>query len=174
VPDPIVSSGVYALIGVVAGGGVTAAVQIGVGVFMARRAEKAEWRVAARLVSEELDRLLLDLENLIERGTTPLIPIDERYLSTTLWEDQRAVIARELPDSKEGDKFWRGLAGINSATSHKLRLLFESKPPGTPLDPSVIEVLRDGFEAASAAYVALTGKQPHAKRPALGSNDATE
>jgi len=108
-----VSTGVYALIGVVLGGGIAAASQIGIGIFMARRAATAEWRVAVRLVSEELERLMLELRALIEHGTTPTMPLHEGYLSTKLWEEYRTVIARELPNDSAGDEFWRGLARVN-------------------------------------------------------------
>src|SRR5262249_33542560 len=108
--DRAVSNAAYALIGVVVGGAVTAAVQIGVAVVLARRAEKAEWLVASRLVSEELERLATDLQSMIDQGVTPSFPADERFLSTDLWESHRTVIARELPDSDKGDDLWRGLA----------------------------------------------------------------
>jgi hypothetical protein len=159
------SSGVYALIGVLLGGGLTVGAQIGVGVFMARRAENAEWKIANRLVSEELERLMLDLRALIEHKVTPYQPIDDRYLSTELWEKYREVIARKLPDDSAGDGFWKGLTWINTTTSHGLRPAIAAMPPGTPLDAAMLDAVQDGFEAARGAYEALNDAPPHVRPP---------
>ncbi|MHB8641418.1 MAG: hypothetical protein ACYDA3_00805 [Gaiellaceae bacterium] len=154
------SSGLYALIGVLLGGGLTAATQVFVGLFTTKRNDQREWKIAVRLVSEDLMRTMLELRGMVENGTTPFVPIDDRFMSTQLWEQYRSVIARELPDSDQGEDFWTALAAINSTTSHQLRPLLETLPPGTPLDPPLLDALRDGFDAAWGAYEALNGVSP--------------
>src|SRR5262249_60365834 len=86
-----VSSGAYALIGVLVGGLLTAATQIGIGLFMSRRTERAEWKIASRLVTEELERLMNDLRLIIEGGATPSVPTDERFLSSAFWDEHHTV-----------------------------------------------------------------------------------
>lgn len=154
------SAGVYALIGVVLGG----LLQIGVQWVLDWRRGRTEWKVASRLVSEELVRLMVSLRRLIEDGRMPGFPIDERFLSTSAWEEFRTVFARQIPD--DGDNFWGGIAAIHTTTSHLLRPMLEHLPPGAPLPPGLPDALRDGFDAAWGAYEAMTGTSPPIAPPA--------
>lgn len=163
------SNGVYALIGVVLGGLVTLVVQGGLAWWQAkrsdeaeRRADDAEWLVAARLLSEELLRLIWDLNAMISAGVIGeglAAAGSRRWFDTTLWEQYRAVAARHLPNDETGDKFWRALAGINSL-GPTLRHLGEITPAGTPLPPGLTTSLVLAFEDAARAYETLTGVEP--------------
>jgi hypothetical protein len=155
-----VNAGTYALAGVVLGGVVTSASQIGVGWWQARRTGRAEWLVASRLVSEELERMMLDLRGLIESAVVPPFALDESFLDTSAWDEYRAVIARELQDDPAGDEVWRGLARITATTRHGLRMVLRMLPPGSALPSVLLVALHDGFDAAGGAYEALTGVAP--------------
>jgi hypothetical protein len=62
------SSGAYALLGVVLGGIVTLFVQGGLSWWQEKRANKTDWLVASRLLSDELLRLMSDMKAMIGAG----------------------------------------------------------------------------------------------------------
>jgi hypothetical protein len=147
------SSGVYALIGVVLGGFVTVGSQMAVSLFAEKRAKRRAWKIAVRLVSDDLTALILALRQMIEHGVVP--PVGEHFLGARAWEQYKATIAQELPDDPAGDDFWRGLASIFEGTSRSLQPTLLALPVGAPLDDKLMSALRDGYEAAWGAYEAL-------------------
>jgi hypothetical protein len=84
-----VSAGVYALIGVIVGGLLSFGGQVALTWWQAKKAGEAEWVVANRLISDELERLMRDLDDLLQEGKVPLNRRDD-FLSTSLWEELRS------------------------------------------------------------------------------------
>ncbi len=143
------SSGVYALLGVLLGGLVT----VGANWFQAWRTARSEWLVASRLLTDELERLMVDLRLLVQNSTVPLRP-GTSFLDTSVWEEYRTVIARGLPNP-EGDRFWRELSRVHSVLAHHVRPWLSDADPGAPLDLEFLDHLRRLFGSISAAYNAL-------------------
>jgi hypothetical protein len=128
----------------------------------AQRAEAGDWRTAARLVSDELERLLWDLSRVIRTRRVPEAPLPAgTFLATSSWDEHRPVIARIIPDTDEGDELWMGLSRVMTTTAVRARPLLELGEPGNPIDPEFIDALRDGFQAAWEGYEALTGRKPN-------------
>jgi hypothetical protein len=146
------SSGFYALVGVLVGGAITA----GIDWWNSRRRAKADWLVASRLVSDELERLIADLRGMIEHRIVPpnLLP---SFLDTRLWDEYRAVVARELKNDGSGDAFWRGLSRVNAAVGHYVRPALQKLGPGAALSPEMVVKLEECLDHAVRAYEALTG-----------------
>jgi hypothetical protein len=148
------SSGVYALMGVLLGGVVT----LGVSWFQAWRSRRSEWLVAARLLADELERLMVDLGMVIRTGVVPARQ-GEGFLDTSAWDTYSTVIARELPNNAAGDAFWRELSRIHSAIAHHVRPWLGEQPPGAPFEAGFTDPLRQLFDGVGAAYKELTGSK---------------
>jgi hypothetical protein len=143
------SSGVYALLGVLLGGAVT----VGVTWWQGWRAAKVEWFTANRLVSHELERLMIDLRDLIRSGIPSFMP--DTFMSTPVWHEYRATIARELKNNDEGDELWRGPSRL-FATIGEIESGVRASNPG-PVKDDTLAWLRDTFGEAKRAYESLTG-----------------
>jgi hypothetical protein len=127
--------------------------------FTQRRASKREWRVAARLVSDELLRMMENMRFVIRTSTPPPREIMGEFLRTQSWGQYQAVIARELPDNERGTLAWYGLARVTSV-SRTIHSLIASVPPDTSLGSDLLDLLRAGFTTAWESYEALTGQPP--------------
>jgi hypothetical protein len=148
------SSGVYALLGVLLGGLVT----VGASWFQTWRTQRAEWLVANRLLTDELERLMVDLSLLIQHGVVPPRQ-GEGFLDTSAWEQHSTVIARALPNNAKGDKFWRELSRMHTVMAHHIRPWLREQPPGGQLPSEFIERLRPLFDSMGTAYKSLTGDE---------------
>lgn len=154
------SSGLYALIGVLVGAFVSGGLQY----LMTRRTEDADFKVGRRLVLDELERMLLELGRLRKFKTTPAV-LAEGFLDTSAWEEYRAVLARHIPGGWRGEELWKGLARIESTAALNLRPLIEAVSPGTPLLPELLQGIEDGYAACYGAYEELAGEPPHGEPP---------
>src|SRR4051812_24382442 len=101
------SSGVYVLLGVLLGGFVTA----GVNWWQGWREAQTEWQVASRLITDELEQMMSDLAGFVQLSRVPTGFRDD-LLSSALWDDHRAVVARGIKNDPKGDEFWRGLSRL--------------------------------------------------------------
>ena len=145
------SSGVYALLGVLLGGLVTAGVTWSQG----WRAARVEWLTASRLISHEVEQLILGLRDLIAGGVPSYMP--ETFMASPLWDEYRSAIARGLKNDDEGDEFWRGLSRFY-ATVRETEQAIKAGNPG-PIEPATAEWLRGQFNAGRRAYESLTGAE---------------
>jgi hypothetical protein len=101
------SNGVYALLGVLLGGLVTA----GVSWWQSWRAARMEWQVVSRLITDELEQMMTDLAGFVSLSRIPAGFRDD-LLSSALWEEHRALVARGIKNDAKGDEFWRGLSRL--------------------------------------------------------------
>ena len=95
-----VTAAIFGLIGVVVGGLITG----GVDYFLQWRSEKAEQKRAKRLVSFEIDAIVVGLESIIERGHLPERGLTEewrgQFLPAVEWSQQKAALALALSDEE--------------------------------------------------------------------------
>jgi hypothetical protein len=116
---------------------------------------KADWLVASRLISDELDHLIVDMRGMIEHRMVPNMP--SAFLDTRLWDEYRAVVARELKNDGSGDELWRGVSRINAAASNYIRPALERLGPGAALSPELLISLQQCLNGALRAYESLIG-----------------
>lgn len=161
------SSGLYALLGVLIGGVVTWFGQF----LFARRTERNEWLVAERLVAHELERMIADLTLVVNHGVPPLT---DSFLSTATWEQYRPIFAREIQNDKKGDAFWFGISRVMSATSHAIRPFLAGLPEGSNLSLAQRVALQDLINNASRAYESITGFDPVVSQLPEGDEPANE
>jgi hypothetical protein len=163
------SNGVYALLGVLLGGVITA----GVTWWQGWRAARAEWLVATRLISDEIRQVMRDLKFLIENGKPPgymLTGGGDTFLSTAAWDEHRAVIARGLENNPTGDQLWRGLSNVYARVRELKALMSGGTTTGLE---EIRDILLDNFADAARAYEALSGV-PAGVSPAAASEPAQE
>jgi hypothetical protein len=169
-----VSAGIYALIGVVVGGFITVGGQAALAWWQAKKRGEAEWLVAARLVSAELDRLLQVLRAIILDGEVSPTYFVAGFFSTAAWEQHHATVARWLPNDPNdptSDEFWRGLSRIYG-NLQAMGAAAGSQHGREKLDKETIAFLRGEFEEAARAYEALTGSRPDVQVPPLAETGA--
>lgn len=118
-------------------------------------AAEAELRVAIRLLLEELDTLALHQAMLVEGGIYPKKPSSEGarlMFPTDAWESYKPTLARGLDDSA-----WKVLMPFMTTIPAVRASVFDAEPK-SPIEPAVVERLRDGAQLASELYEILTGK----------------
>ncbi len=166
------SAGVYALIGVVVGGVLSFGGQAALAWWQQKKATEAadkaaelEWIAIGRLVTDELERLMRDLTDLIDDRKVPLNRRKD-MLSTSTWEEYRAAIARRIPndpDDPDTDEFWRGLSRIY-VNARELRSMLDLWEPGTEIVDWQLKLMRVDRNVAARAFEAMAGVTPEVSR----------
>jgi len=166
------NAGVYALIGVVVGGVLSFGGQAALAWWQQKKATEAadraaelEWTAIGRLITDELERLMRDLTDLID---DPKVPLNRRedMLSTSTWEEYRAAIARTIPndpDDPDTDEFWRALSRIY-VNARELRSMLDVWAPGTEIVDWQLELMRVDRNVAARAFESMAGVPPEVSR----------
>jgi hypothetical protein len=112
---------------------------------------RAEIRVVARLVADEVDTLGFQMKELAERGRSFKTPFSQRphYLPVDEWRKGKAVLAGVVADD-----VWSDLTSLYYSAD-SLRARFSSEPPDTPLEQHRIEMLQNCVECAQGLQKGL-------------------
>ena len=141
---------IFGLIGVIVGAIITG----GGTLYIERRREMREIKLAKRLVADELRSIHADLLLLIEHETTPRPQVEDLYgtfLATTLWYEHKSVLADDRALSEE--KWFLLSERVDSVRGQ--RLLLKAAEPGKPI--TEIPRLRRMAEQVDQAYEWLAG-----------------
>jgi hypothetical protein len=147
--DAGAEAGAFALIGVLAGGLITAATTWA----FERRREEADLRQARRLVGDEIHTQWMHHDLLLEVGRLPEHDIDQ-LMPTALWEENKATLARHLTD-----KVWGFLATVEHAVRRTGAILARGEP-NSPISADWLAKLEEGRRLTATAYRELTGRDP--------------
>jgi hypothetical protein len=105
---------------------------------------RAEIKVVARLIADEVDTLRFQMAELAKRGRSLKTPFPQlpHYLPVDEWEKHKPVLAGVVDD-----EVWSDLTALYY-NAKSLRARFSSEPPDTALEPERITMLQDCVQGA--------------------------
>lgn len=143
------TTGVFALVGVVIGALVSGIVQA----YFELRRERSDVRQAQRLVAGELAQNYLRMAFMLERDSVPTGGVETMFLSDSAWREYGPTLARHV---KEEARFVALQAFMETVMT--ARDIVAGMEPGQSLPAGLREALETGREQCSASYALLTGK----------------
>lgn len=140
-------AGAFGLVGVIVGGFVS----VWADRSATRRRERADARVAARLVIDELAALVRGIE-FAKRYESVALFVDEPPFTGAMWHEHRATLARLLPSEE-----WREVSESQVSLVEQIRVAENSarRPPGVAPDPDALLALDAARSSALHAIFAI-------------------
>jgi hypothetical protein len=150
--------GLFVLLGVVAGGLVSWAVQVA----LERRRDMHEIVRSKRLVAEELSTVFFHVTRLTETRMTPREPApgiedwgEKSYLPNAAWAENKKVLADKRATSE--DEFT--VLATNFFNAEALRFDMLSRPPNEDLTDEEVERISDLANQVNLSYALFKGEK---------------
>jgi hypothetical protein len=147
-----VAEAIFGLIGVLVGALVTSGWEL----VMDRRHERKAQKRALRLVTYEIQLLVIHLETVVDHGTAPSNTspgFRERFMPTEMWEAHRETLADAV-----SDEVWLSLPVMFQNIELFRRRLLEMEP-GEELPDEEIQAIADQGTRMANMYLRLTGSR---------------